>query len=60
MSLVMLIPMILERTNVSFLDDNKTRDIAVGLSQLFKFNTIERKREQSVLHIRHKIFKRLL
>ena len=29
------------------------RDIAVGLSQLVKFNAIKRKRGQSVLHIRH-------
>ena len=54
MSLIMLLQMILEGTNVSLLDDNKTRDTAVGLSQLVKFNVIIRKREQSVLHVRHK------
>ena len=48
MSLKMLLQMISERTSVSLLDDNKTRDIAVGLSQLVKFNIIKRKREQSV------------
>ena len=32
MSLMMLLQMILEGTNVLLLDDNKTRDIAVGLS----------------------------
>ena len=45
MTLIMLLQMILEGTDVSFLDDNKTRDIAVGLSQLvIKFNAIKRKR----------------
>ena len=44
--------MILEGTNVFLLDDDKTRDIAVGLSQLFKFNAIKRRCEQSVLHVR--------
>ena len=43
--------MISEGTNVSLLDDNKTRDIVVGLSQLAKFNNIKRKCEQSVLHV---------
>ena len=32
MSLMMLLQIILERTSVSLLDDNKTWDIAVGLS----------------------------
>ena len=46
--------MILEGTNVSVLDDNKTRDIVVGLSQLVNFNVIKRKCEQSVLPVQHK------
>ena len=50
----MLLQMLLEGTNVSLLDDNKTRDIVVGLSQLIKSNAINRKREQSVLHVRRK------
>ena len=54
MSLIMLLQIILEGTNVSLLDDNKTRNIAVGLSQLVKVNAIKRKREQSVLYARHK------
>ena len=54
MSLTMLLQMILEGANISLLDDNKTRDIAIGLSQLVKFNAIKRKLEQSVLHVRHK------
>ena len=53
-SLIMLLQIILEGTNVSLLDDNKTRNIAVGLSKLVKVNAIKRKREQSVLHVRHK------
>ena len=47
----MWLQMISEGTNVSLLDDNKTRDIVVGLSQLAKFNNIKRKCEQSVLHV---------
>ena len=50
----MLTQMIMEGTNVSVLDDNKTRDIVVGLSQLVNFNVIKRKREQSVLPVQHK------
>ena len=46
--------MILEGTNVSILDDDKTRDIAVDLSQLVKFNAIKRKREKSVLYLWYK------
>ena len=46
--------MIMEGTNVSVLDDNKTRDIVVGLSQLVNFNVIKRKREQNVLPVQHK------
>ena len=46
--------MILEGTNVSVLDDNKTRDIVVGLSQLVNFNVIKRKLEQIVLPVQHK------
>ena len=57
MSLIMLLQMVLEGTNVSLLDDNKTRDIAVGLSQLVKLNAFKRKREQGVLHVRHKNFR---
>ena len=45
MSLTVLLQMILEGANVSLLDDNKTRDIAIGLSQLVKFNAIKRKLE---------------
>ena len=48
---LMWLQMISEGTNVSLLDDNKTRDIVVGLSQLAKFNNIKRKCEQSVLHV---------
>lgn len=48
--------MISEGTNVSLLDDNKTWDIVVGLSQLVKFNNIKRKCEQSVLHVWQKNF----
>ena len=48
MSLIMLLQMILERTDVLLLDDNKTWDTVVGLSQLVKYNVIERKREQSI------------
>ena len=54
MNLIMQLQMILEGTNVSLLDDSETRNIAVGLSQLVKFNAIKRKYEQSVLHERHK------
>ena len=54
MSLIMLLQMTLEGTNVSLLDDNKTRDIVAGLSQPVKFNAIKRKREQSGLHKQHK------
>ena len=56
MSLIMLLQMVLEGRNVSLLDDNKTRDIAVGLFQLVKLNAFKRKREQGVLHVRHKNF----
>ena len=48
MSLMIILQVILERTNVSLLDDNKTRNIAVGISQLVKFSAIKREREQSV------------
>ena len=48
MSLIMLLQMILERTDVLLLDDNKTWDTVVGLSQLVKYNVIERKHEQSI------------
>ena len=54
MSLMILLQMILEGINVSLLYDNKTRDVAIGLCQLVKFNAIKRKREQSVLHVQHK------
>ena len=40
---LMLLQMILEGTNVSLLDDNKTRDIAVGFFEFVKFNAIKRK-----------------
>ena len=40
---LMLLQMIVEGTNVSLLDDNKTRDIAVGFFELLKFNAIKRK-----------------
>ena len=60
MSLLMLLQIILEGANVSLLDDNKTRDIAVGLSQLVKFNSIKQKREQCVLHVRHKNYQETL
>ena len=52
----MLLQMILAGTNVSLLNENKTRNITVCLPQLVKFNAFKRKREQSVLAVRHKNF----
>ena len=55
MSLIMLLQIISEGTNILLFDDNKT-DIAVGLSRLIKFNNIKWKSEQNVLHVQHKNF----
>ena len=46
----MLVQMILEGTNISISDDNKSRDITARLSQFVKFNVNRQKHEQSVLH----------
>ena len=46
--------MILEGTNIiASNNDNKTRDIALQIAQLVKFNAIKKVRESNVKNIRH-------
>ena len=53
-SLLMLLQMILEGTNIiASKNDNKTRDIALQIAQLVKFNAIKKVRESNVKNIRH-------
>ena len=53
-SLLMLLQMILEGTNIiASNNDNKTRDIALQIAQLVKFNAIKKVRESNVKNIRH-------
>ncbi len=41
-TLLLLMQMILEGTSISLTTDNKTRDIALSISQLIKFNAIKK------------------
>ena len=53
-SLIMLVQMLLEGANISLTTDNKTKDIALVIAQLIKFNSVKKRRDSNVLHFRHK------
>ena len=53
-SLLMLVQMILEGTNLSLATDNQTNNTALQLSQLIKFNALKRQQDQKVINARHR------
>ena len=50
--------MILQGTTVSLAAENQTKNIALQLSQLIKFNALkrQRQRDQKVVNVRHRSF----
>ena len=54
--LIMLLQTILERTNISLLDDDKTRDIVLVFPSFLNLMPLNESGWQIVLHVRHKNF----